>query len=317
MTPETQHRRYAWLRLLRLPNVFTAVADVTMGYLVTQRSLEPALHFLLLVVASCLLYLAGMVLNDVFDVDEDARDQPSRPIPSKQISRRSAAIAGYGMLAGAIACAWIVSAIARDLRPGIVALLLAGCVLLYDGVFKRFPVAPIVMGACRMLNVLLGMSLASRSLDAAATAVMWNSVAAWWLASGMGIYVTGVTIFARSDARRSSPLQLSAGLAVLMTGMAVLATTPIVTGNLPPLTVVENGWYVLWILLGLITARRCVGAILQPTSPNVQAAVRHCVHSIIVLNAAACVGYAGPFWGFAVLALLFPTVALTAWIRAT
>ena len=36
-----ESRAFAWLQLLRLPNVFTAVADVTMGYLVTKGELEP------------------------------------------------------------------------------------------------------------------------------------------------------------------------------------------------------------------------------------------------------------------------------------
>ena len=58
-------------------------------------------------------------------------------------------------------------------------------------------------------------------------------------------------------------------------------------------------------------------AIFDPTPPRVQAAVRHCVLSIIVLDAAVCVGYAGPYWGFAVFALLFPTMLLTLWLNAT
>ena len=58
-------------------------------------------------------------------------------------------------------------------------------------------------------------------------------------------------------------------------------------------------------------------AIFEPSPRRVQAAVRHCVHSIIVLDAAVCVGYAGPYWGFAVLLLLFPTMLLTLWLNAT
>ena len=50
---------------------------------------------------------------------------------------------------------------------------------------------------------------------------------------------------------------------------------------------------------------------------GVQAAVRHCVQSVIVLNAAICVGYAGAFWGFIVLSLLIPTYLLTQWLNAT
>ncbi len=84
----------AWLQLLRLPNVFTAAADVTMGFLVTQRGLEPQLDFAMLVVASCLLYLSGMVLNDVFDAEVDAPSGPSDrflPAAFRWRSQRSSA----------------------------------------------------------------------------------------------------------------------------------------------------------------------------------------------------------------------------------
>ena len=81
-------RWFAWLQLVRLPNVFTAAADVAMGYLVTHDTLRPATHFALLAAASCLLYLSGMVLNDVFDADADARERPERPIPSGRVAQR-------------------------------------------------------------------------------------------------------------------------------------------------------------------------------------------------------------------------------------
>ena len=58
-------------------------------------------------------------------------------------------------------------------------------------------------------------------------------------------------------------------------------------------------------------------AIFEPSPQRVQAAVRHCVQSIIVLDAAVCVGYASPFWGFAVLALCFPRSSSTLWLNAT
>jgi hypothetical protein len=58
-------------------------------------------------------------------------------------------------------------------------------------------------------------------------------------------------------------------------------------------------------------------AIFEPSPQRVQTAVRHCVHSIIVLDAAVCVGYASSFWGFAILSLLIPTMLLTLWLNAT
>src|SRR6478735_2658240 len=64
---------FAWLQLLRLPNVFTAVADVVMGYLVACRGeLQSIENLAVLAVVSILLYLSGMVLNDVFDAEVDA-----------------------------------------------------------------------------------------------------------------------------------------------------------------------------------------------------------------------------------------------------
>jgi hypothetical protein len=107
------------------------------------------------------------------------------------------------------------------------------------------------------------------------------------------------------------------GLAVLLGGMAVLAAVPLLTNNRPPLVVARTSWYLLWACLALVTARRCALAVWEPSPPRVQAAVRHCVQSIIVLDAAVCVGYAGPIWGLVVLSLIFPTVILAQWLKAT
>jgi len=313
---------FAWLQLLRLPNVLTAVADVLMGYLVARGDLQPVGHSLLLVAASCLLYLSGMVLNDVFDAEVDARDFPERPIPSGRVSLRSATAVGWAMLASGVLVAWFVSFAARDWRPGMVGTLLGACVVLYDAVLKRTPIAPVLMGACRMLNVLLGMSLAGGAglLVAEATRPYggrsWYA-AEWLIALGVGVYVTGVTVFARTDAQRSSRGQLTFGLVVLLAGIALLAAAPALTENEPPLVFGPIGWYLLWGALALITARRCVLAINEPVPARVQAAVRHGVQSIIVLDAVVCVGYVGPYWGFAVLMLIFPTVLLGLWLKAT
>src|SRR5688572_1337303 len=89
-------------QLLRLPNVFTAVADVMMGYLVTHGQFRHDGVLPLLVASSCGLYLAGMVLNDVFDRERDARERPERPIPSGRVSVSSAALLGALLLAAGV-----------------------------------------------------------------------------------------------------------------------------------------------------------------------------------------------------------------------
>ena len=176
----------AWLQLLRLPNVFTAAADVTMGYLVTHPpgELQPYPYFGLLVAASCLLYLSGMVLNDVFDAEVDARERPERPIPSGRVSRSAAKVVGWGLWSGGTFLAWYLTWIANDWRPGTVASFLAACIVMYDYALKRSRFAPLIMGECRFLNVLLGMSLLF---------VPWGKFELL-LALGIGIYIVGVTI---------------------------------------------------------------------------------------------------------------------------
>ena len=73
------------------------------------------------------------------------------------------------------------------------------------------------MGACRMLNVLLGMSAVDVPLHAEH----------WLVAGGIGVYVAGVTWFARREVGRKQPRSnwRSATL-VMILGIAMLAWFP-------------------------------------------------------------------------------------------
>src|SRR5262245_21014757 len=120
-----------FLQLLRLPNVFTAMADILLGFLLTHRRLEPWPQFALVLAASSCLYLAGMALNDYFDREQDARERPFRPIPSGRVAARTALFIGAGLLGSGVAMGWIAAGVSGGIRPGIVATLLAGAVWLY------------------------------------------------------------------------------------------------------------------------------------------------------------------------------------------
>ena len=132
----------AYLQLVRVPNVFTAMADILLGFLFTHESLEPWPQLALLLGASSLLYLAGMVLNDYFDRDIDARERPERPIPSGRITPPTAGSLGITMLLGGTALGWIAAFVSGDMRPAMVASLLAAAVFIYDSRAKRRWPAP-------------------------------------------------------------------------------------------------------------------------------------------------------------------------------
>jgi 4-hydroxybenzoate polyprenyltransferase len=75
----TTSRSIAWLQLMRLPNVFTAMADVAMGFWFTHESLSPLGQLVLLLISSSCLYTCGMILNDVYDLEQDRRERPNFP----------------------------------------------------------------------------------------------------------------------------------------------------------------------------------------------------------------------------------------------
>ena len=301
-----------WLELLRLPNVFTAIADVLMGYLFTHELLIPTLRlpaeFWCLVAASCLLYSAGMVLNDVYDYEVDARERPHRPLPSGRVLLTQARLFGFLLLLAGTAMGFVAAGLSGQWRPGIVALLLALAVVLYDRVLKQTPLAPVVMGSCRLLNVLLGMSVA---------ATPWQPIH-WVVAGGIATYIAGVTWFARTEARQSQRLQLGAGTAVMVAGLALLAWHPwSVEAASRPSSMIEQRWILVWSLLGAMITWRCLAAVFDPSPGRVQYAVKNCIFSLIVLDALVVFGARGMPWAIAVLLLLVPTMYLGRWIYST
>ena len=160
---------WGWLELLRLPNLFTAVADVAMGFLFVQVAAEgdvtwqmqpaDAATLLLLAAASACSTRRAWCSTTSLDVDVDRQQRPERPIPSGRVSLAAARRAGWLLLAVGAALTWIAAFHAGHVRPGLVGLLLAAAIVLYDLGLKRTPLGPVGMGACRMLNVLLGMSV--------------------------------------------------------------------------------------------------------------------------------------------------------------
>lgn len=298
----------AYLQLFRLPNVFTAAADVLMGYLIAHGSFSPPWPLALLVAASCLMYVAGMVLNDVFDIEQDTRERPHRPIPSGRIHAGFALTLGRGMLAAGAACGWIATLVAGDMRCGLVATALAVLVYLYDRVLKRTAFGPLGMGGCRFLNVLLGMSTA---------AVAWQTPH-FAAAGGIGLYIVGVTWFARTEATESRRWQLLLATVVMLAGFVPLAALPRLETQdvIWSFTLAPDRWYLFWGLIAALVGWRCLKAVVQPAPPLVQAAVKHAIMSLVVLDAAAAFP-AGGLMSIAILVLVFPMLALGAWVYST
>ncbi|HEX6962239.1 MAG TPA: UbiA family prenyltransferase [Lacipirellula sp.] len=183
-------RALAWWQLLRAANVFTAASNVIAGFLIVRGEWTPAKTLALLIGSSACLYLAGMVLNDVYDAELDALERPERPIPAGHISRTTASSAGWALLTSGVLLAWLAAVTAGNPMPGLLAVLLAFAIVRYDKVLKSTWAGPMAMGWCRVLNVLLGASIAGDLLRQP-----------WALAYAVliGMYTVMITIVARSE----------------------------------------------------------------------------------------------------------------------
>ena len=205
------------LRLVRLPNVFTAMADIMMGFLFVHGSLQPTSAFACLMLGSSALYMAGMVLNDWFDLETDRTLRPERPIPAGEVSPQRAAALGFGLLlVGVMLAVAVVPLSTGDgpwrWRPALVAALLAMAIVLYDGALKRTPMAPLSHGRLPSAECAVGHELCrqrrSRSREALA---LGYDASQWAVALGLGTYVAGITWFARDEARRRASCQPGVG----------------------------------------------------------------------------------------------------------
>ena len=309
----------AYLQLLRIPNVFTALADVAMGFLVVHQTLTPLPPLLLLAAATACLYSAGMVLNDVYDYQIDLRERPHRPLPSGRISIGQARWLGYTLLVLGVACGWCAGVVAGPAaevwwRSGVLATALASCVVLYDAVAKQTVVGPFFMGSCRFFNVLLGMSVATLG----DSALFGFGPAHLAIAAGIGIYIVGVTWFARTEASMSNRMLLAWGVAVMLVGVVLLAVFPYFEGDswsyrLEPFRV----WPSLLCLLMFSVFWRCFQAVLDPQPRRVQLAVKHAILSLILLDSSITMLVAPWPLAIGVLALFLPTIWLGKWVYST
>ena len=301
-----------YARLLRLPNVFTAFADIGVGVCATIGLASPAidgsflLRTALLFLASGSLYLAGMVWNDYFDLEEDRRDRPFRPIPSGKISLQRAWVIGFALLLVGFASASL-SGITEQgwhFSGAILSGLLVVAVLLYDARVKRTAAGPIGMALCRFLNVLLGLTLADFH------SIPW--ITRLHLATVVGVYIIGVTWFARTEEKRSNPEILRAAAFVLLGALLLTLAVPVrvPSGTTSPL------FPYLLVAFGFIVGIPVLRAIRQPTPDNVQAGVKRCILGLVGLDALLASVFVGTP-GLLLLLLLPPALWLGKWVSST
>ena len=297
--------------------LFTAVADVAMGFLFVQAAaagertwhMQPAdaVTLALLAAASVLLYAAGVVLNDVADVEVDRSERPERPIPSGRIAL------GHGALGGLAAA---------GRRHG-------------ARLDRGLPIAGVPPGIGR--HAPGGGNRALRpgpEADAAGTAGHGRLPDAQRAA---GDERAGRSARRRTFPRRrrhrplhrrhylagpkrdraSDRRQILAATLVVLLGVGMLGCLPRV---LPAglLMIPPDRWHWLLGLLGAMIGWRCLYAVAEPGPRQVRVAVAQGIMSLVVLDAVACLPAGALPWAAAIIAVLVvPVWLLGYWLEST
>ena len=316
----------SWAQLVRVPNTLTSSTDVLAGMCIaggfSNHFVYHPIAALLASMASICFYWSGMVLNDVFDIDQDREQGRPGPLVTGRITLGTAKQAGtFLMLAGVVLS--IVSPVAmtpfrehgswlRLVAPGLVGCLLALSVFAYDGPLKKSIFAPAIMGLCRSLNMSLGIAVVAAALP---VSLGWAAV---MIVLGHGLYITGLTIAARREADLSqSRGRLTLGWSVCAFGAACIALSPRLDMDRPYR--LDPAWVypLLVAILLLPLARRAIDAIRSLRPQQLGIAIRQAIFSILFLDATIALQYAGDIPGIIIASMVVPTLLLARWFRAT
>jgi len=253
---------------MRPANVVTSVADVLAGMAIAGYFMNWSDNFYLPVILLCIstigLYSGGIIFNDVFDAELDKTERPERPIPSGLISKNAASIFGGIFFFIGIFAAGFYSPVSRYLAAAI----MIAC-LTYDKWAKHHSIlGPLNMGLCRGLNLLLGMSIISSSLETS-----------WFLAIIPIIYIASITMISRGEVHGGSRKMLYFGgllYAIVISSILIFAYTR------------QYFIYALIFVIpfALMIYLPLIKAIKNPIGPNIGKAVKSGVIALILMNAA-------------------------------
>ncbi|MBD2562370.1 UbiA-like protein EboC [Nostoc linckia FACHB-391] len=280
---------------MRPANIVTAWADILVGFAASGAGIifaqlingEASFAILIplawLLLATTGLYGGGIVFNDVFDAELDAKERPNRAIPSGRVSRQNATLLGSILFAIGIIAAFQVS-----LLSGAIAIFITLSSLLYDSLAKHHPFfGPLNMGLCRGSNLLLGVS--------AVPAIIGER---WYLALIPVIYIAAITAISQGEVHGGK--KITGVLALLL--IAIVLTAVLALGLLGEYTAIAALPFA--ILLAIRVLPNFVKAAREPVAENIRNAVKIGVLSLIVLDATVASGFAGLYYGLLVLILL-------------
>jgi len=285
----------AYLQLMRFPNLFTAAADVLAGYLIVCGLNIKWWELGGLVFATMGIYAGGCVFNDFCDREVDARERPSRPIPSGKVSAFEAFLLScicFGV--GLLSAYWVGN------RTFFITIVLALLAISYDAFTKKKDtIGPLNMAACRSCNLVLGMSPAISFIAAVFIFPLISFVYVFTLTS-LSRYETGTEAVQRSWMVLGGWLWVVVTISLLTAGRYLLI----------------DGIIFLLILIPF-TGIPLVAGLSRPSPDSIQKAVKALIIGIPLLDAVYSAGTHGFVYGIPVALCLLPPRIISRYFYVT
>lgn len=114
----------AYLTIIRPLNCFMSAFAVYVGSLIAGLPLYPSMAVIYALIAAFLICSAGMVINDYFDVEIDRVNKPKRPIPSGQITKKTALAYSLILFAAGMGLSYLVNIYAMSVAAIVSTLLI-------------------------------------------------------------------------------------------------------------------------------------------------------------------------------------------------
>lgn len=281
---------HPWFVLGRVSNLPTVWSNCLAAWMLGGGG--AAHRLVVLMLGASAVYLAGMLLNDAFDLAHDREHRRERPIPSGQV--KAWWVWGVGVTLLLAGGALLASLGGATLHLGF---LLALSVVVYNAVHKFVAFSTLLMALCRFL---LFLAAGSATANGVTGEIVWSGLV-------LGGYVVGLSTIARTEGTGVLERWWPLGGLLLPLALAALSNPPSVWGRAEVAAPVLV--WAVWTVRSLLLLRR-------PGPEGARGAVSGLLAGIVLVDLVAVLPGALP-WGAVFLALFGLALLLQRWAPAT
>lgn len=229
-----------YLALMRPINAVMASFGTVIGGVIAVESIRGLLHpkLYLAMAVVFLILLGGNILNDYFDVETDKINHPNRPIPSGQVSRRSAKYLAIALFAGGL----ILSIFTLNISQFLIAAVAVFLLVTYEWKTKAWGLVGNVI-----ISSLVGLVFIDGSLSIRLTYVVIILSIMAFLANLAREIVKDVEDVSGDINRTTLPKKIGKGLSLV--AAAVLIVVAVSLTPIPYIFFKWNGFYAFTVAL--------------------------------------------------------------------